>query len=279
MAILEAAALAVNFRVLGVSAVDEGNFFCYFTIQSAICAVLVLTISGIIAITGRAEPVVLSTMRPIVLGYVILAGFVYAGLAIGSQGSVKPVEVTWSDAALHFVTPVLMIIDLIVERVLAKPTGTVPWGAVGWSLPYPSVWLVFTLVRGSMVGWFPYFFLDPAKTRSPIEMAGYLSFMLSLILLFSVGSIAITRIRPPVRRVVAVWEPEAMPQGVHIVPPRPASRGPRIASRPATMTGSHGPAAPHTVTHRVPLRPQGSVLAETWTRDLPLRVDPRSGIG
>src|SRR4051812_6596652 len=126
LAILEATALAVNFGVLGTDAFEESNFFCYFTIQSAICAVLVLTVSGIIAVTGRLEPRMLAAVRAIVLGYVILAGIVYAGLAIGSVGTVKPVEVTWSDAALHFVMPVLMIIDLAVERILAARTHVVP---------------------------------------------------------------------------------------------------------------------------------------------------------
>ena len=33
--------------------------------------------------------------------------------------------------------------------------------ALGW-LVFPLLWLVYTMVRGSIAGWYPYPFLDPA---------------------------------------------------------------------------------------------------------------------
>lgn len=284
LATLEAVALAVNFRVLGTDAFEESNFFCYFTIQSAICAVLVLTVSGLIAVRGRDERGFLAVMRPIVLGYVILAGIVYAGLAIGSVGTVKPVEVTWSDAALHFVMPVLMIIDLAVERMLAARTHVVPWNTVGWALPFPAVWLVFTMLRGSMVGWFPYFFLDPQKTRSILEMSGYLSFMLALILGFTVASVAITRLQPPGRRPaprpVVDWQRDARPLGGHVATRVPAVTG----SIAALHAPNRGPVGPSRGTRHAPAlattahTPTGLRAVEAWTHEVATLGDVRSGI-
>ncbi len=39
---------------------------------------------------------------------------------------------------------------------MAGPTGRI----VGWSIVFPVLWLVFTLIRGAFVGFYPYPFVD-----------------------------------------------------------------------------------------------------------------------
>ncbi|WP_157488167.1 MULTISPECIES: Pr6Pr family membrane protein [unclassified Leifsonia] len=194
LAAVETVSIAANFQAIGITAFDAGNYFCFFTVQSAVGAVALLGTSGVLAITGRPESSRIHAARSIVLGYVILAGIVYGILAVGSAGEVKPIIVTPSDVVLHFIMPVLLTIDFIAERRLAMRTNTLPWLTMGWALPYPGVWLVFTMVRGSIVGWFPYFFIDPTRTKSPVEMGVYIMIVILMILVLTTGSVALTRI-------------------------------------------------------------------------------------
>ena len=46
---------------------------------------------------------------------------------------------------------------------LLGPRGLVSWRVVWLSLVYPIAWLVFTLVRGAAIGWYPYPFMDPRE--------------------------------------------------------------------------------------------------------------------
>ncbi|KQQ92862.1 hypothetical protein ASF62_13740 [Leifsonia sp. Leaf325] len=194
LAAVETVSIVANFQAIGITAFDAGNYFCFFTVQSAVGAVGLLVTSGVLAITGRPESSRIHAARSIVLGYVILAGIVYGILAVGSAGEVKPILVTPSDVVLHFIMPVLLTVDFIAERRLAVRTNTLPWLTMGWALPYPGIWLVFTMVRGSIVGWFPYFFIDPTRTKSPVEMGLYITIVCLMILVLTTGSLALTRI-------------------------------------------------------------------------------------
>ncbi|MEL4319776.1 Pr6Pr family membrane protein [Leifsonia sp. YIM 134122] len=194
LAAVETVSIAANFQAIGITAFDAGNYFCFFTVQSAVGAVALLVTSGVLAVTGRPESSRIHAARSIVLGYVILAGIVYGILAVGSAGEVKPIMVTPSDVVLHFIMPALLVIDFVAERRLAVRTNTLPWLTMGWALPYPGIWLVFTMVRGSIVGWFPYFFIDPTRTKSPVEMGLYITIVCLMILVLTTGSLALTRI-------------------------------------------------------------------------------------
>ena len=57
LAAIEIIALYGNFNyVLGFSSFATGNFFSYFTIQSAMVAVVMLVIAGVIAIKWHSDP-------------------------------------------------------------------------------------------------------------------------------------------------------------------------------------------------------------------------------
>jgi hypothetical protein len=56
----------------------------------------------------------------------------------------------------------------------------VPWPTVAWALVYPAAWLVYTLIRGADVGWYPYFFLDES------QVDGYLGVVLYCLLVLAI---------------------------------------------------------------------------------------------
>lgn len=61
-----------------------------------------------------------------------------------------------ADKLLHLVVPLLALIGWLVFG----PRGRIVARDVWRALVFPIVWLVYTLVRGAISGWYPYPFLD-----------------------------------------------------------------------------------------------------------------------
>lgn len=192
----EVIALIGNFQyILGFSSFGVGNFFGYFTIQSAILVIPVYLVGGIVLLSGREEPDWLPTVRTIVLVYVVLSGIVFGLLAAFSTSRTYQIAIPWSDQLLHFVLPVVVLLDWLAHRFLGPRTAAIPWSALGWSLPFPIAWLVFTLFRGEAVGWYPYFFLDPSQVSGPAAIAGYCGIVLLMMLGFTSAFVGLSRVR------------------------------------------------------------------------------------
>ncbi|THG34496.1 hypothetical protein E6C70_09565 [Glaciibacter flavus] len=183
LAIVEVVAIVANFTyVLGFSAFGVSNFFCYFTIMTAIATVPTLVAGGVFALRRPAEPRALAMLRTVVLTHLLLSGLVFG--IIVSQASTRDyrIEVPWSDQLLHFLIPVLVLADWLVDRFAGPLAVALPWRTVLWAIPFPTVWLAFTLWRGQAVGWYPYFFLDPAQVSGPWEIAMYCAAVLVIIM-------------------------------------------------------------------------------------------------
>ena len=183
LAIVEVVAIVANFTyVLGFSTFGVSNFFCYFTIMTAIATVPTLVASGVFALRRPAEPRAMAMLRTVVLTHLLLSGLVFG--IIVSQASTRDyrIEVPWSDQLLHFLIPVLVLADWLVDRFAGPLAVALPWRTVLWAIPFPTVWLAFTLWRGQAVGWYPYFFLDPAQVSGPWEIAMYCAAVLVIIM-------------------------------------------------------------------------------------------------
>ena len=72
--------------------------------------------------------------------------------------------------------PVVLVADWLVE----PPRWRLPrWTVLAW-LAYPLTWLGYTLVRGEIVDWYPYPFVDVSRlgydgvlTRSALRAVGF----------------------------------------------------------------------------------------------------------
>lgn len=193
VAVLEVVALVGNFEyVLGFRFFATANFFSYFTVQSAMIAVATLVIAGAFALLAPSDPAWLGILRTMVTVYVLASGIVF-GLIV-AQASTRDyrVDVPWSDTLLHFVVPALAVIAWTTDSVLAV-NPRVPWSTVGWALVYPSLWLVYTLVRGADVGWYPYFFLDEAQVDGPVGVALYCGLVVAIFVVLTAGLVAVNR--------------------------------------------------------------------------------------
>ena len=127
------------------------NFFCFFTIQSnlivlaaAIALVLVPDRDGAFWRVALLDALLCITVTCLV-DVVVLRPQQHLG--------------GWSNVAdlgLHVVTPILLVAGWL----LFGPRPRLGWATLGWSTVYPLVWVAFTLIRGNVVNWYPYPFID-----------------------------------------------------------------------------------------------------------------------
>ncbi|WP_400995433.1 Pr6Pr family membrane protein [Agromyces sp. GXQ0307] len=173
IAIIEIVALIANYQyVLEFPLFASVNFFSYFTIQSAMLAVVVLFIAAGYALTQRRDPPVLAAFRTIITVYLLVSGIVFGVIAFQASTRDYRLEIPWSDTLLHFVVPVLALIAWSVDAVIAV-NPPVPWATIGLVLVFPAGWLAYTLLRGADVGWYPYFFLDASQVGGYLGVAVY----------------------------------------------------------------------------------------------------------
>src|SRR5262249_53770080 len=86
---------------------------------------------------------------------VAVTGVVFALLLQGLQEELQT-TIPWVDTVVHRVMPLVLVVDWFVEG----PRHRLPrWAALAW-LGCLGAWLADTLVRGAVVDWYPYPFVD-----------------------------------------------------------------------------------------------------------------------
>jgi hypothetical protein len=98
------------------------------------------------------------------------------------------VDVPWSDVVLHFVLPVLALVDWV-----GTPHGRPPFKLLVFVLGYVGTWGGITMLRGSSTGWYPYYFLDPNQTDGPAE---FLLLSGIAVAVFAAVGLSVIAIRP-----------------------------------------------------------------------------------
>ncbi|WP_157509429.1 Pr6Pr family membrane protein [Glaciibacter superstes] len=190
LAAVQVAALVGNFDyVLGFATFATGNFFSYFTIQSAIAAVVMFVVGAVLALRTQEDPPWFDLFRSLVTTYIIVSGIVFALMVIQSNTRDYRIDVPWSDQVLHFWVPAFALLDWLFDPHKARVSVRI----LRWVALYPLVWGVFTLVRGASVGWYPYFFLDSAQV-TPLEMLLYCAICLLIIVGITATLAATTRV-------------------------------------------------------------------------------------
>ncbi|MGM7699885.1 Pr6Pr family membrane protein [Microbacterium sp. A84] len=158
------------------------NFLSFFTIESNLLAVIVLSIGAIWAWTsGRKEerePGWFAVLLTCVSTYMIVTGIVY-NLLLRNVELPQGVTVPWSNEVLHVVIPLFLLADVL----FAPKRRALPWSAVAITAIFPVVWAGYTLLRANVIiapatgdaWWYPYPFLDPHLVPGGyLGVAGYI---------------------------------------------------------------------------------------------------------
>jgi hypothetical protein len=137
--------------VFSSPAARVANLFCFFTIDSNL---LVGFTSAAFALGLTRPGTSLQVLRLDALVGIAVTGIVFqvalSGLSdLSGWGA-------FADTMLHKVSPILCVLGWL----LFGPRGLLSWRVVWWSLLFPFGWLVFTLVRGAIIDYYPYPFVD-----------------------------------------------------------------------------------------------------------------------
>ncbi len=162
-ALLAPAALtAIAYDVAAGPGVSDTDYFSYFTVLSNLFAAAVLLYGALRP--GRERSRTVELLRGAAVAYILTTGIVYLILLSGRAPSYP-----WVNAILHYLMPVAVTLDWLIDppRVRLDPARTVaPWMA------FPVLYILYTLARGAIVDWYPYFFVNPHRGGGYLLVAG-----------------------------------------------------------------------------------------------------------
>ena len=207
---------------MGSQTLAGANFFAYLTIQSNTAFAGLALVAGVIALRRDEDPAWLTTARALVLSWTITAGLAFALIVWQAGERGIPITVPWSDVMLHFVLPAWTI----VAWVLGPGRRAASWRVVPFVLLYPLLWGVFTIWRGTLIGWYPYYFLDLRQVSGIGEMVISCALALSIFAAVASCLVLLSRVRPT----VPPWG-EISPRPLPALRRTPARRAPRPSRR------------------------------------------------
>lgn len=159
---------------LGFSVV---NFFSYFTNLSNIFAAVVLLLGALSLIQHREPTATYDLIRGAAVVCMAVVGIIF-GLLLRDEdlGSLLP----WVNIVLHYVMPVVMVLDWLYQPPKAKLVVAQTWM---W-LIFPFLYLVYSMIRGSITGFYAYPFFNPAKVGGYGGVALYCLGIMVVFLIF-----------------------------------------------------------------------------------------------
>jgi len=154
------------------------NFFGYFTILSNAFAAAVL----LYAAANVGPPHRLDVVRGAATVYLALVGIVFTLLLANLESNVVP----WVNAVVHYLMPVAIVADWALNPPNSRLTAR---EALSW-LAIPLSYVAYTLIRGSVVHWYPYPFLDVGAIGL-VAMSAYVVgiFVITAFLAFGVRAV------------------------------------------------------------------------------------------
>jgi len=136
------------------------EYFSYFSITSCLLTAVVLTLSAIQLTRGQAETKLLSLSRLTMAVSMVIVGVIYNALLRGGDPDPRDVGYAWPvlpNEVVHTYVPMLIFIEWLFTRT----TIALKINQAFWVLVYPLAWLAFSIIRGIITGWWPYWFIDP----------------------------------------------------------------------------------------------------------------------
>ena len=158
-AVVAAVGLAVKFGYAATTADPQfssvfgrvANELCYFTIQSNI---IVIAVCAALAWGGAAWRWMAGVPRLVALVCITITAVVYYAILASDEHFVGLAKV--GDVLAHLLSPVLFVATFV----FLGPHGLLRRAHVGWMLVFPAFWVALTLVRGAIIHYYPYGFVD-----------------------------------------------------------------------------------------------------------------------
>jgi hypothetical protein len=158
------------------------RFFSFFTILTNTVVAVTATAISFFPSTSIGKFLAKPTSQAAVAVYIAIVGIVYSLFlrAVWDPVGLQAV----ADHALHDAVPLAYVTYWI---------AFAPKSGIGWADPfkwltYPLVYIAYSLLRGAIVGWYPYWFVDVTQLGYPTALTNT-AFVLFAFLI--VGSIVV----------------------------------------------------------------------------------------
>lgn len=135
-----------------------GHYLAYFTVVSSIAAALVLLSLGLFPQLSKSVP--FSWLRGVTTLSMCCTVLFFIWITASPVAVLK-----------HSIGPLVMAIDWIRDRPEDLNTRRI----ASWSIG-PAAYLIYTLVRGAAIGWYPYSLIDP-RVGGYLRLAGITAMM------------------------------------------------------------------------------------------------------
>jgi len=155
------------------------NFFSFFTNLSNILAGFVLLYGAVLLIQNKTSKAY-DIVRGASVVYMAVVGVVFSLLLSGAElGILQP----WVNTVLHYIMPVVVVAYWFIN----PPKNKIATKTIGYWLIFPAAYLFYSLVRGAIVNWYPYPFLNPAQDGGYSTVALYSLLVLVFFIVFSLA--------------------------------------------------------------------------------------------
>ena len=169
------------------------EYFSYFTIQTSLIAIVTLGVGGWFAWNGRSETRVLNIVRLSTVTFTIVVTLVYNMLLRGLPDAAADGDYVWPilpNEILHVWAAIFMLIDWM----LSSRRINLRIRTIFWVLVFPLTWLVYSIIRGLLVDWWPYWFINPNEPAGIMGMLTYIVGIMLFLLTVAVGLLGLQRI-------------------------------------------------------------------------------------
>ncbi len=146
--------LVINFST-SLTFKDGLNLFSYYTIQSNILVVLLISLRIYYRFNKKNITKFISLITVAMTSWLLVTGlgFILLLSAIYHPEGIKMI----SNISLHYVTPTLMLIYYFFTENKVKTKKSL----LLLFISYPLVYCIISLIRGVITGFYPYWFLNP----------------------------------------------------------------------------------------------------------------------
>jgi hypothetical protein len=175
LSLLVSVAWQVNNRI-AADLFRPAEYFAFFSITSSILAGVVLVYSAYVLLANKEETERQMSLRLIVTVSMVIVGVVYHALLGDSAIDPRDIGYEWPvipNLIIHTWAPIAIVFDYLLSIRGALPR----WRKSLWVIAYPLGWLAFSITRGLIDGWWPYWFINP---NSEIGITGVIGYVLAI---------------------------------------------------------------------------------------------------
>lgn len=162
------------------------NYFSFFTIQANFLVTLTASFAAFDPASRIGKFFTGLSVQTAIALYIFIVGIVYNTVLRGLV-----LHTGWSlflDTMLHVVLPVLYL----VYWALMRPKGNLEYRNGIYWLIFPFLYLLYSMIRGAVVGWYPYPFLN-ADENGYMQVSINIAVMIAVFLVAGLILIAVTR--------------------------------------------------------------------------------------